>query len=455
VNYKDYFKGKKILVIGLGDELEMLSEIRFLLKHKAQVLVFDHRSEQRISRALIPLKALGVEEIVCGIPLPQNIPQVDMVLVSHSVPYESKILDRVRAAGIPIEYPETLVLKLVPSITVIGIVGYAGTSTVTHLVSKILDKVFQSRDAEKVHTINPESQTSTLALLKSISKGDIVVSRIPESQARMYVESRICPHVLVITSLQRTVGTHRGSNQTQFSLKELCGEMLAMQTYNSFLVATDEVIDGLKMHVEGQRSKILRTGTVVIPQDWLLSVDGQHMRENIALAVRVAELFKIPLDTSREVIEPFTGLKGRLEPVKKPGGGIMAYNDSYSTCMVSVMAAAVTCATDSPVILVTGGKGSDITTQALSFLQSYVSKVIFLPGSSNIRLHKHYANSDSQYEFADSLDDAIRRAYACRNKDQKIVVSPGTEHYGQADSRRDRYEIVQLLLKKHGQTYQA
>lgn len=453
MNYKDYFKGKKILVIGLGDELEMLSEIRFLLKYKAQVSIIDHRSEQRISRALIPLKALGVESILCGMPYPQEIPEVDMVLISHSVPYESRILDRVRAVGIPIEYPETLLIKIIPSITLIGVVGYAGTTTITHLISKTLEKVFQSRDGERVHVVNPESQMSALSLLKNINKGDAIVVRIPESQVPMYVESRICPNVLVISSLQRTIGTHRGAPQQRFNLKELCGQILAMQTYNSFLVASDEVIDSLKMYVEGQRSKILRTGIAVIPEDWLLQVDGQHMRENVALVIRVGELFKVPLDTTREVVEAFTGLKGRLEPVKRAAGEVKVYNDSYSTCMLSVMTAVVTCNNGSPVVLITGGRGSDITTQALKFLESYVSKIIFLPGSSNIRLHQHFVDNESSYEFADSIDDAIRRAYAHMsnnlNKNEKLIVSPGTEHCGQTNSRRDRYEIVHMLLKKH------
>ncbi len=451
MNYKDYFKGKRILVLGLGDDLEMLSEIRFLIKNKAQISVFDLRSEARLSRALIVLKSLGVNDIHTGLPLPHEIPDIDMVLMSQSIPYHSRILDRIRAKGIPIEYPETLLIKLAPAVTTIGVTGCAGTSTVSHLIYNSLLRIFNHMHGERVYMVNPDSQSSTIALIKNIKKGDALVIRIPENQIYHYVDSRVCPNVMVVTVLEHTVGAHKNTHSIRF--KQACGALLDLQTYNNFLIGSNEVINGLRPYMQGQaKSKILRTGTSLIPKDWYVSTLGMHMKENYALVLRVGELFKVPIDTMRDILENFKGLKGRFEHMRK--GGVTIYNDSYSRCPISVLAGLISLkeeahTTYNRIIVILGGSGGDITPQVVNLIDTHAHRVIVLPGSAYIHTHHYKQQNNQAYELADSVDDAFKRAYSCADKNDCIVFSPGSEPYGLFTSRNDRYEYVQTLIRKN------
>ena len=63
---RDFFKGKRIAVIGLGPQGEMLSDIKFLIKSGAIISVYDLRSESRVKEYINVLREVGLASYICG-----------------------------------------------------------------------------------------------------------------------------------------------------------------------------------------------------------------------------------------------------------------------------------------------------------------------------------------------------------------------------------------------------
>ena len=376
MTYKEFFKDKKIAVVGLGQHLEMIADIKFLLKTGADVTIYDMRNEADCRHGLAELIDVGLTKYAFSIS--SNIPSrtkakhvmnistdgdtkaaleakiahakaneqadhnialdlaaVDLIILSPDMPLDASFLAKARAANVRIEYPQTLFLKLAPPITLIGVLGSCGKTTVSHMIFAILKKAFESYEDQGVYYIDPESP-SALSYLKKSKKGDLVVARITKSLIPAYEEARVSPHIAVFTTLS-SKQNYPGAGAPSSTIFN----MLEFQTYNNFIIGNDDVIDQIRENpVIEPKAKMLRTGAGIVPIDWKIRYRGGYDRENAALALRTAELFKIPLETSKEVLESWKGLKGRLELVKKVGG-VEFYNDTAACSPVATLGVSV------------------------------------------------------------------------------------------------------------------
>ncbi len=134
MNYKDYFKDKKIAVIGLGIHGEMIADIKFLLRNKAKVSLFDMRSEERVKKYVLNLSIGGIENISFGKIEQDDLRGFDLIILSPDISKRSTFLKKAINDGIQIEFPDTIFFKLAPPVIVIGIMGVCGKSTVLHLI---------------------------------------------------------------------------------------------------------------------------------------------------------------------------------------------------------------------------------------------------------------------------------------------------------------------------------
>lgn len=423
MNYKDYFKDKKIAVIGLGIHGEMIADIKFLLRNKAKVSLFDMRSEERVKKYVLNLSIGGIENISFGKIEQDDLKGFDLIILSPDISKRSTFLKKAINDGIQIEFPDTIFFKLAPPVIVIGIMGVCGKSTVLHLIYGMLKKAFIEYKNQGLFVIDPDSPNGALNHLKKIKKDDVVLIRIPEFMLEHYYQMRISPHVAVIT--------------TPVSFK-----ILEFQTQNNFIVATDDVIDSIKSQKDLiPRAKMLRTRVSSVPSDWLLDSKTIHNLENVALAVQTAELFKVSKEISREIIQNFLGLKGHLEFVKKLGG-IDFYNDSCSIAPPSTLFAMRTLSKNKNIILILGGAytGYDYV-ELIKNIPIYVSALILLPGSGTIGLREKIENiKDIVCIKVLNLEQAVKKAKDYAKKGDTVLFSPGFDAVGVDISRKERGE---------------
>jgi UDP-N-acetylmuramoylalanine--D-glutamate ligase len=423
VNYKEFFKNKKIAVIGIGPHGEMIADIKFLLRNKALVSLFDMRSEERIKKYVVDLPVIGLQRYSFGKIKDDELLDFDLIIISEEISKKSNYLKKAIDKGISIEFPETLFFKLIPPITMIGIMGVHGKSTVAHLVYSMLKKSFLDYEDQGLFFIDPDSTNGALTHLKKIKKGDVVLVRIPEHLLEYYYEMRISPHVAVITSV-------------------VSFKVLGFQTYNNFIVATDDVVDAIKKEIPViSKAKMLRVRSGLVPNTWNINNIFSHNAENVALAMQTAELFKVSPDIIRGVSENFIGLKGHIEFVKKINN-IEFYNDSASVSPLSTLAALRSLSVDRNVVLIVGGAytGYDYD-ELLKNISQYASTIVLLPGSGTIGLRLKFKkiSNITVLEVA-NLEEAVKIAKDNAKKGDRVLFSPGFDAVGIDISRKERGE---------------
>ncbi len=432
MNYKEYFKGKKIAVIGLGPHGEMVADIKFLLRVKAKLWLYDMRSEKRFRGILSELKDAGLEKYTFGKVPGEELLNADLIIISPEISRKSNFLRPAFNAGMQIEFPDTLFLNLAPPITLIGVMGTCGKSTTCHLIYGILKKSFADYDDQGLFFIDPDSTNGALTHLKKIKKGDVVLACIPEKLMEYYCQMRISPHVVVITSL------------ASFEKQELKNtfNILEFQTYNNFIVAPDEVIDAIKSQTNFiSKAKMLRTRESSISDNLAMNMKSHHDLENVALAVQTSELFKVSHNMALNVIQDFVGLKGRIELVKKING-IEFYNDSFSITPKATLTALRTLSSSKDIILIFGGAYTGHNyDELINNISQYVKTIILLPGSGTLGL-RHQIEILPEIKFIQvfSLEDAVKKARDNANKGDKILFSPGFDAVGIDVSRKERGE---------------
>ena len=100
---RDYFKGKRVAVIGLGQQGEMVEDVKFLIKAGAFVSVYDLKSEARLKNHLVFLRTVGLANYVCGSIPADDLLDMDLIILSHENPRDSSFLKHARERVKPIE----------------------------------------------------------------------------------------------------------------------------------------------------------------------------------------------------------------------------------------------------------------------------------------------------------------------------------------------------------------
>jgi UDP-N-acetylmuramoylalanine--D-glutamate ligase len=234
---------------------------------------------------------------------------------------------------------------------------------------------------------------------------------------------RISPHVAVITSV-------------------VSFKVLGFQTYNNFIVATDDVVDAIKKEIPViSKAKMLRVRSGLVPNTWNINNIFSHNAENVALAMQTAELFKVSPDIIRGVSENFIGLKGHIEFVKKINN-IEFYNDSASVSPLSTLAALRSLSVDRNVVLIVGGAytGYDYD-ELLKNISQYASTIVLVPGSGTIGLRLKFKkiSNITVLEVA-NLEEAVKIAKDNAKKGDRVLFSPGFDAVGIDISRKERGE---------------
>ncbi len=419
MNYKEQFSGKKITIVGLGEHKEMLPEIKFLVKAGALVTLIDSRSKSELEKALGKTAENGVLCFGCDFSPTREDIRADIAIVAPDINPEHPWVKELAENGVRIETPQSLLFSCMPPVTLIGIMGTCGKSTVAALINDMLQKGFGSKD-DTVHYISADGE-SVLALGKDIKKDHIIICKILPHQVKLYTTRRMVPQVSVITAYESA----KTKTDIDEALKNLFS-LLSLHTYNNFVVASDEIVDTIKTHSVHVAAKLLRTGAALVPAEWQLQTGHHHDRENIALASRTAELFKVSPDIVREVAETYVGLEGRLQLVKNVKG-VEFYNDASSSTPLSTLTALKALSQNRNVVLIMGGthKGEDMQ-GLIDHMMQYVSAVVLLPGSGTMRIHKILLEKTSvPLLHAESIVEAVKTARDNAGTFNRVLFSPG------------------------------
>jgi UDP-N-acetylmuramoylalanine-D-glutamate ligase len=394
------------------------------------VALYDLRSEARLKSHVTLLREIGLANYVCGSIPPDDLADMDLIILSHEYPRDSSFLKNIDTEKISVEYPESLFFRLAPPVTVVGVMGSCGKSTVISMLAPMLEQTCGALESQGFFVVDPDSTEGALAHLKKIKSGDLLLIRVTENVAKELHALRISPHVAVFASMP---GQTSGS--------ESLFDILAFQTYNNFIIASDEVIDAVRSKGPQARAKMLRTKSNLIPTDWGFQGKSTHDRENAALALQAARLFKVSDEVAQEALISWKPLRGHLELVKKVKS-VEFYNDTAAVTAYATEAGIRALAIEKNIVLVFGGAGGSTDNRALyAFLPQHVHTVVLVPGSGTMRERVTVERLEHiEAISAPSVEEAARLALEHAKKGDRVLFSPGFEAGGFDRSRKERGE---------------
>ncbi|MBP9711957.1 MAG: UDP-N-acetylmuramoyl-L-alanine--D-glutamate ligase [Candidatus Pacebacteria bacterium] len=426
-NYKEYFKNKRVTVVGLGLLGKRLGDIAFLSECGAKVLVTDTKSAKDLAPSVNKLKKYKNITYVLGEHRMEDFENCDMVLKGQGVALDSPYIAHARKNGIPIEMDESLFAKLAPEVKIIGITGTRGKSTTTVLIYEILKAA-----GLRVHLGGNIKGTAALPLLKEVKAGDTVVFELSSWQLQGFGDAKISPSISVFTNF---MPDHM--NYYKDDLKQYFTDKAYIYKYQK---AEDALILGpsMKLKVESIKSKVIKAHTKIIPKNWKIGLKGAHNMENIACALEAAKVMGVKEAVIKKAVENFKAVSGRMELVKTVKG-VEIYNDTNACTPEATSVALQTLGKN--IILIVGGTDKNLVLKNLeNDIKKYTKAVVLLPGNGTDRLKV------VGYKAKD-LIDAVSNAYSLAKKGDTILFSPAFTSFGMFQNEYDRGEKFMKIIK--------
>ena len=451
MNYKDFFAGKKILMMGLGILGRGVNVAKFLAECGAELTITDLKTEGQLASSLKTLSKFPNIKYVLGKHDLVDFSAQDMIIKSAGVPLDSIYIAEAQKNNIPIEMDASLFAKLAKlstsNINVIGITGSKGKSTVTHLIYAIIQEAFK-KTKRNVYLGGNVKGLATLPLLKKIKDGDVVVMELDSWQLQGFGDSKISPNIAVFTTFMADhMNYYKGDMDKYFADK---ANIYRYQKENDYFVAGAQVAKFIKNNdKDGVKGEMVIANKKNIPKRWKIKLSGDHNFDAISLAIKATEKLGIKELTAKKVIEKFKGLRGRLEFVKEIKG-IKYYNDTTATMPEAVMVALESFKKYKGKIILIGG-GADKNLEYDKYAKSvkkYVKTLILFRGLASNKIISALGKIKFPVEIVDSMKKAMNIARANSKKGDIVLLSPGAASFGVFKNEFDRGEQFVGLVKK-------
>jgi len=446
-SYKNYFKNKKITLIGLGLLGRGIEDAKFLLDCGAELTITDLKTEKELASSIAQLKKYKKIRYVLGKHELEDFENCDMVVKAAGVSLDSPYIEQARLSNVPVVMDESLFVdiaeKLELNLTIIGITGTRGKTTTTHMIFNILKKA-----KKRVHIGGNIRGMATLPLLAKVKKGDFVVLELSSWQLQGFGELGVSPQVAVLTSFYDDHLNYYGTSDRYWFDKSL---IYRFQTEQDFLVISDQVKEYVENDIDDIFSTVITARASDIPETLELHVVGEHMKNNAALALAVARTLSIDDSLSLQALKKFKSPEGRLQFVKNVRG-IDIYNDNNATtpeATVFALEALGDASRDHKnIILIAGGADKKLKLPSLvRATEKYVRHTILLDGSGTKRLAEIFEKKNIEYTIVSSIDDAIKQAMNISEEEDTLLFSPAFASFGMFKNEYERNDQFLKIIK--------
>jgi UDP-N-acetylmuramoylalanine--D-glutamate ligase len=396
-----------------------------LTRHGESVRLTDRKPADELGSALdqlppgVELRLGGQDESVLD--------GVDAVYASPGVPWDSDLLNKARARGIPVSSEIDLFLRLCKG-TVVGITGTNGKTTTTALAGGVL-------------------AAGRLPVIVGGNIGDTVLDRVDEITRQHWVvlelssfqlESVESPHLHVGAILNITPDhlDRHGTLERYVGIKARAIEHADFALLNS----RDPLVSGLSQRARGK--VVWFDQHQPIPP---MPLPGRHNLENALAAAAIGRIAGLGDEVIDEAIRNFKGVEHRLELVGD-WGGVRWYNDSKAT-NPDAGRVALTAFPDTPVILIAGGYGGGFE------LKEWVADVlahaqaVVLIGASAEELAREL-REHPQVVRAASLEEAVSIAAGLAREGSVILLSPAYKSFDMFKDFEDRGNTFKALVRQ-------
>lgn len=452
-------KDKRILVVGLGKTGVALA--KFLYKHGAQVTVTDHKSKPELSNQLESLGDLPIK-LDLGGHSPKTFLQQDLVILSPGIPSNLKIFDYARSQGIKITGEFEFSTQFIKE-PVVAFTGTNGKTTAARLTEAMLKQsgvnvwmggatgvpMVEYLSLEtKAQVVIAEVSSFMLELCENFTPMNVVFMNLAENHLERYRSME--DYVNAKRKIFRNTNQATTSilNADDNAVVELARDP-AVQRGRIFYFSRKPSLEPQIMNIGGAvnigNEIRVRTGPEIEYFNIKnIKMRGKHSIENIMAAILVSREHGATHDAIQSVIDVFKGLPHRLEYVRKVGG-VQFFNDSKATNVHAVLRALDSF--DENVILIAGGKDTNLNYEPLRNMVKRKVKTLILVGEAKERINRDLGDYSETFLIG-TFEEAILIAYQKSRIGDIVLLSPGCSSFDMFDSFEERGDYFKEMVKK-------
>lgn len=446
------FKGKRVLVVGLGKS--GVSAALYLRKLGARVTVSDSRPGEALAKEIPALLDAGVM-VESGGHGVLTFRRQDLIVLSPGVPLSTPEVQQSQRFGVPI-IGEVELASLALQGKTIAITGSNGKTTTTSLVGHIL------LHAGYETKIGGNIGLPVVEMVEDSTEKTWSVLEVSSFQLETIETFR--PHIAAVLNITPDHLDRHGSFENYAAAKARITEN---QTADDFLVLNAEDkptqmvaaktkaqifwFSGLRRVKQGAFAHndgiyfIAKEGGTPEPIMPLVEIPlrGAHNVENVLAAIAMAKLAGIATDEIREAIASFTAVDHRLQFVAKKRG-VEYYNDSKATNVDATIKALESFPSGIRLILGGKDKASDYT-QLLPLLNERTVAVYTIGMAADIIAKQ--IGEEVKLTAAETLAEAVRLASEAAQPGETVLLAPACASFDQFTSYEHRGRVFVELVQ--------
>tara|TARA_Y100001968_G_C19382822_1_gene731219 strand:+ start:275 stop:1645 length:1371 start_codon:yes stop_codon:yes gene_type:complete len=431
------------------------------------VIVLEQSEESSFNESAKELRDKGII-VKLGKPLEMNsfnpwIEQISSVIVSPGIPWEHKILKKLRELNINVKSEVALAWQRLKHLPWIGITGTNGKTTATYMLNHILES--NSLNAPIGGNVGTSATEITHKYKTNKDKSfDWLIMELSSYQIEATPE--LAPDIGIWTTLTPDHLERHGSLDKYFAIKKTLIENSKTRIYNADDFYINQNRKSLKKGIwvstlgPGSQMKpneywINKKGYVVERNKELfhsnvLKIPGNHNKQNMLLVIAAAR--KIGLDPKKieDSINTFEGVPHRLEKIACIDGSYI-FNDSKATNYESALAGLIT--VTPPTIVIAGGqaKQGDSSHWLKSINERAYGIVLYGYSAKDLEFMIKKSSFKGHIIVQKTLYEAVQSALFISKKGscKSILFSPACASFDQYKDYEERGNHFKEIIKNH------
>ena len=453
------------VVIGLGRS--GMGAARLLAQSGTAVTVIDSGTGEALNQRSHLLKQQGME-VHLGIPLQASsfdpwLNDLQRVVISPGIAWDHPTLQWLRRKGVSIEGEMAVAWDALEHIPWIGITGTNGKTTVTHLLSHVLEH--SGLIAPMAGNMGVSAAEMGLEIQESTTNHpDWLVMEL--SSYQIEAAERIQPTIGIWTTLtpdhlerHATLDNYRAIKRGLLERSELAilnaddpdlRQQRKNWTHGLWVSADGPSPDGNPVDLWIDSEGWVREPEQALFQAKALKLPGGHNLQNMLLVTAAARRIGLTATQIEAALQAFKGVPHRLEPLGHLQG-IAVFNDSKAT---NYDAAEVGLrAMQGPTVVLAGGsmKLGDASGWLKQLTQQACAVVLFGDGATElqriIQTTSYLGSVVCCSDMAEAVDAAVDLAQ--QKSASNILLSPACASYDQYTDFEARGDHFRRLIATH------
>jgi UDP-N-acetylmuramoylalanine--D-glutamate ligase len=427
----DYFRNKKILILGFGREGR--SSYNYIRKFFPNMPL-----------TIADLKEINIEdenvELICGEKYLDCLEGYDIVLKSPGISFKNVRIPQ----GVEVTCQTDLFLRYAPCVKV-GITGTKGKTTTSTLIYGILCT------AGVPACLIGNMGVPVFDCLAKVSGKTAVI----EMSSHQLEFTHASPHIAVLTNIYEEHLDHYNGFEGYVNAKL---NIFRKQTENDyFIYNADQDYNGF-FEADEVKSKLIKVSANDDEgNEFYRKLDGinerligSHNKQDIFFAAAAAHCLGINDEAIEKGIRNFKGIPHRMEPIGTYEG-IKFYNDSIATIPHAVMCA-LEALRDVDTLIIGGmDRGLDYTQFACELYNNQFRNLICLPETGHrIAADVNSLGSNKNVICVESMEQAVDKAFEVTKKGCSCILSPAAASYNRYKDFEEKGAHFISLVRSHG-----